>query len=165
MIIIKLSQIRLPALLIICWLAASLPVEPASASATAGFASVIGTWKGESICVGNHPACKNEIAVYRFEAVAGKSDVVVLFGDKIIEGKRVPMGKLEFQFNEVKGELSCDFTINQTHGLWQFKVSGDQMEGTLVTLPSRDLVRRVNVKRVAESEVPAAPAKSEYEEL
>ena len=43
-------------------------------------ASVIGTWTGESNCVGDRPACKNEIVVYRFEAVAGKPGVVTLFG-------------------------------------------------------------------------------------
>jgi len=49
--------------------------------------SVLGTWKGESICFGNRPACKNEVVVYRFEAIPGKAKVVTLFADKIIEGK------------------------------------------------------------------------------
>jgi len=125
--------------------------------------SVLGTWKGESICVGNRAACKNEIAVYRFEAIPGKSNVVLLFADKIIEGQRVPMGKLEFQYNEATGELSCDFSRGQTHGLWQFKVSGDTMVGTLVLLPDKELVRDVKVRRVKESEVPKAPGKDQYE--
>jgi hypothetical protein len=53
--------------------------------------SIVGTWTGESICVGNRPACKNETVVYRFEPVAGRSTLVTLFADKIIKGKRVPM--------------------------------------------------------------------------
>lgn len=125
--------------------------------------SVLGTWTGESICVGDRPACKNEIVVYRFEAIAGKPDVVLLLADKIIEGKRVPMGKLEFHYDETKGELFCEFTKRQTHGLWQYKVSGDQMEGTLVILPNKEVGRRVKVKRVSESEVPPAPAREMYE--
>ena len=125
--------------------------------------SVLGTWTGESICVGDRPACKNEIVVYRFEEIAGKPDVVLLLADKIIEGKRVPMGKLEFHYDETKGELYSEFTKRQTHGLWQYKVSGDQMEGTLVILPNKELGRRVKVKRVSESEVPAAPAREMYE--
>jgi hypothetical protein len=127
-------------------------------------ASVLGTWKGESICVSNRPACKNEIVVYRFEAVPGRPDVVLLFADKIIEGERVPMGKPEFQYNEANGELSCEFTRNQTHGLWQFKLSGDSMEGGLVLLPGREPGRVVKIKRVKESEVPKAPTKDMYEE-
>jgi hypothetical protein len=124
---------------------------------------VLGTWKGDSICVGNRPACKNEVVVYRFEAILGKPGVVLQLADKIIEGQRVPMGKLEFQYNEAKGELSCEFTKGQTHGLWQFTVSADNMEGTLVLLPGKEPARRVKVKRVGEDEVPPAPARESYE--
>ena len=95
--------------------------------------------------------------------MAGKRGVVLPLADKIIEGMRVPMGKLEFQYDEAKGELSCEFTVRQTHGLWQYKVSGDSLEGTLVLLPDRELVRRVNAKRVGEGEVPAAPPKEAYD--
>jgi hypothetical protein len=139
-------------------------LQSAAARLRPNSASVIGTWKGESICVGNRPACKNEIVVYRFEAVPGKAGVVLLFADKIIEGERVPMGKLEFQYNEAKGELSCEFTRNQTHGLWEFKLSGDSMEGGRVLLPAREPGRVVKVKRVRESDVPKAPTKDMYEE-
>jgi hypothetical protein len=125
--------------------------------------SVIGTWTGESVCVGDRPACKNEVAVYRFEAVAGKPGVVTMLADKIINGQREPMGKLDFQYDEAKGTLSGEFTRGQTHGLWQFQVSGDTMEGTLVILPARDLARRVKVRRVRDDQVPAAPARELYE--
>lgn len=128
-----------------------------------GAPSVIGTWTGESICVGNRPACKNEVVVYRFEAVAGKPGVVTMFADKIINGQREPMGKLDFQYDQAKGTLSGEFTRGQTHGLWQFQVSGDTMEGTLVILPARDIGRRVKVRRARDTEVPAAPARDQYE--
>jgi hypothetical protein len=148
---------------ILCFINLSQPSEAATLRHHA--ASVLGTWKGESICVGNRSACKNEIVVYRFEAVLAKSGVVLLFADKIIDGQRVPMGKLEFQYDEAKGELSCEFTKNQTHGLWQFTFSGDAMEGSLVLLPGREPGRRVKVKRVSEAEVPKAPGRDEYEGL
>ncbi|MFN7930046.1 MAG: hypothetical protein U0Y68_19410 [Blastocatellia bacterium] len=83
--------------------------QAAPVSGRAVAPAVLGTWTGESICVGNRPACKNEVVVYRFEAVPGKPQVIAWLADKIIEGKRVPMGKLEFQYDEVKGRLSCDF--------------------------------------------------------
>jgi hypothetical protein len=92
--------------------------------------SVIGTWHGESICFGNRPACKNEEVVYRFEAVPGKKGLVVLLADKIIDGKREIMGKLEFQYDEAKSLLSCEFTRGQTHGLWEFKITADTIEGS-----------------------------------
>jgi hypothetical protein len=125
--------------------------------------AIFGTWKGESICVGTRPACKNEVVVYRFEAVAGKPGAVLLLADKIIDGERVPMGKLEFRYDDSKGELSGEFTVGQTHGLWQFRVRGESMGGTLELLPDRELVRRVSVKRVGEDEVPKPPARESYE--
>ena len=128
-----------------------------------GLASVIGTWSGESICVGDRPACKNETVVYRFEPVAGKSTVITLLADKIIEGKRVPMGKLDFQYDEEGRTLSCEFTRGQTHGVWEFKITGDTMEGTGTVLPDKTLVRRVKVKRVREDQMPAAPDRVSYE--
>jgi hypothetical protein len=137
--------------------------QPTAAPPHSGVSSILGTWKGESICVGsNRPACKNEVVVYQFEAVSGKPDGVLFLADKIIEDKRVPMGKLECRYDEAKGELSCEFTIRQTHGLWQYTVSGDSMNGTLVLLPERELVRRVKAKRVSERDVPAAPARESY---
>ena len=136
-----------------------------SYAATSRAASpVIGTWKGESICAGDNPACKNEVVVYRFEAVAGKPGVVTWFADKIINGQRVPMGRLEFQYDEAKGTLSCEFIKRQTHGLWQFQISGDTIEGTLVLLPARTVGRRIKVTRVREDQVPAAPAREEYDD-
>lgn len=151
----------IPAIVVCC--SPSVPCQPAATPSIVTAPSVFGTWKGESICVGNRPACKNEVVVYRFEAVPGKAGVVLLLADKIIEGQRVPMYKLEFQYDEGKGELSCEFTKRQTHGLWQYKVSGDAMEGTLVLLPDREPGRRVKVNRVREAEVPAAPARDMYE--
>lgn len=124
--------------------------------------SVIGTWHGQSICVGDHPACKNEEVVYRFEAVAGKPGLVTLLADKIIDGKREPMGALEFQYDQAKGTLSGEFTRRQTHGLWEFKLTGDKIEGTLVLLPDKSVARRVTVSRVSEDKVPAAPARELY---
>jgi len=125
--------------------------------------SPYGTWRGESICVGNRPACKDEIVVYRFEQVAGKPGLVLLLADKIINGERMPMYKLEFQYDQANRTLSCEFTRRQTHGLWQYTISGDSMEGTLVLLPHKELGRRIKVKRVTDADVPPAPARESYE--
>lgn len=135
-----------------------------SQSATQSANSVIGTWKGESICVGNsRPACKNEVVVYRFERVAGKSGTVLMLADKIVNGKREAMGKLDCQYNEGKGEVACEFTINQTHGLWAFKLNGTKLDGTLVLLPGRELVRNASALPAKDSDLPPAPARSEYD--
>jgi hypothetical protein len=124
--------------------------------------SIVGTWTGESICVGNRPACKNEVVVYRFEPVAGKSTFVTLLADKLIKGKRIPMYKLDFQYDESKRTLSCDFTQGRTRGTWEYKITGDSMKGTGIVMASKSVARSVKVKRVREDQVPAAPDHDSY---
>lgn len=124
--------------------------------------SLVGTWTGESICVGNRPACKNELVVYRLEPVAGRSTLVTLLADKIIKGKRIPMYKLDFQYDEAKRTLSCDFTQGRTRGTWEYKIIGDSMEGTGIVSAGNSVARRVKVKRVREDQMPAAPDRDSY---
>jgi hypothetical protein len=123
---------------------------------------IAGTWRGESVCVGNRTACKNEVVVYRFEPVAGRSTLITLLADKIIKGKRVPMYKLDFQYDETRHTLSCEFTQGHTHGTWEYKVDGDSMDGTGIVLPGKPIARRVKVKRVREDQLPAAPDRDAY---
>ena len=124
--------------------------------------SLVGTWSGESICVGKRAACKNEVVVYRLEPVAGRSTLVTLFADRIIKGKRVPMYRLDFQYNETRRTLSCDFTQGHTQGTWEYKVLGDSLEGTGIVWPGKSVVRRVKVTRVREDQMPAAPDRNAY---
>ena len=124
--------------------------------------SIVGTWTGRSICVGNRPACKNELVVYRFEPVAGRSTLVTLFADKVIKGKRIPMYRLDFQYDEAKRTLSCDFTQGHTRGTWEYKIIGDSMEGTGIVSAGKSVARRVKVKRVREDQMPAAPDYNSY---
>jgi hypothetical protein len=124
--------------------------------------AVVGTWSGESICVSNRPACKNEVVVYRFEPVSGKSTALTLLADKIIKGKRIPMYKLDFQYDAAKRTLSCEFTKGHTHGTWEYKINGDTIEGTGIVLSSKSVARRVKLKRVREDQMPAAPDRESY---
>lgn len=128
-----------------------------------GIATVIGTWTGTSTCVGNRPACKNEVVVYRIVAVDGKPEVVALYADKIIYGKRVPMGEFDFVYRDTDRTLVCEFHVGQTHGLIELTVSGDAMTGTLVVLPEKTLGRRISVNRVSDDKVPPPPGLDEYE--
>jgi hypothetical protein len=140
----------------------------ASGSAFPGLArpmnasAVAGTWSGESVCVGSRPACKNETVVYRFEPVLRKSTVITLLADKIIRGKRVPMYKLDFQYDEATRTLSCEFTQGHTHGRWEYKITGDTMDGAGIILAGKSVARRVKVKRVREDQMPAAPDHDSY---
>jgi len=150
--------VLMPALVLVL----SIVTFPQEQSGERAALSVLGTWTGTSTCVGNHPACKNEEVVYRFLEIANRPRVVNLLADKIIAGKRVPMGALEFTVAEDGKTLTCEFTRGHTHGIWEYTVSGDQMTGTLVILPEKELGRRVSVHRVAEDKLPKAPSLDDY---
>ena len=57
------------------------------------------------------------------------------------------MGELDFAWDAGEGAWLGEFRIRNIHILWRFVVHGTSMEGTLVDLPERNLVRKVAVKR------------------
>jgi hypothetical protein len=165
--LLRVASRRAPSLLLalplfVACVVAAVSAQPSHDDVIADVTKVLGTWAGDSICVGDRPACKNEHVVYRFVAVDGRPGFVRQLADKVIDGKRVPMGALEFEYNDADGTLTSEFTRGQTHGVWAYKVSGDTMTGTLVILPDKTLGRRVTVRRVREDQVPKAPALEEY---
>ena len=127
-------------------------------------ASILGTWKGTSTCVGNRPACKNEVVVYRLLPIEGHPQQVRWLADKIIDGKREAMGALVFDIDERAGTLRGEFQRNTTHGVWTFEVADGVMKGKLTLLPGGEVGRDVSVRRVKETEVPEAPPLSDYAE-
>ena len=147
-----------------CWptARASLATDAPYQGSALGF--VAGTWTGTSTCVGNRPACKNETVVYRFVPLDGHPERVRLYADKIIDGKRVPMGALVLEVDEPGHRVHGEFTRGQTHGEWSYAVEGDTMTGQLVILPDRSVGRDVKAHRASETEVPAAPPLSDYDE-
>jgi len=148
-----------------CWSLGSHGVLASDAPQLApGLDFVLGTWTGTSTCVGNRPACKNETVVYRFVPLDGHPNEVRLYADKIIDGKRVPMGALVLEVDQRRGTLRGEFTRGQTHGEWSFAVMGKAMTGKLVILPERSVGRDVKARRASGAEVPAAPPISDYDE-
>jgi hypothetical protein len=149
-------------------LVVGLPLAILTASSHAALGSsqtgkdVFGTWTGQSICVGSRPQCKNEEVVYRFQPVPDKPGVATLLADKIIDGKRVPMYRLEFVIDSSGKTVTCEFTKRTTHGIWQYTIDGDEMAGTLVILPDRSLGRTVKVHRVPDDQIGPAPPIEEY---
>lgn len=110
---------------------------------------ILGDWEGESVCVDkNRPACKNEHVVYHITKKDDEADTVTLAADKIIDGKPVEMGVLECKYDASKSTLTCEFTVNSTHGVFEFTVKDDEMEGTLKLLPAGTIGRRVKVRKL-----------------
>jgi hypothetical protein len=94
-----------------------------------------GTWRGDSMCVAKNTACRDESVVYR---ITGTS----VSADKIVEGKPVNMGTLEFHYDAAKEALVCEYA----QGVWQLKMHQGNIEGTLVR-PDGTLLRRVSLHK------------------
>lgn len=123
-----------------------------------------GTWTGKSTCVGEHPACKDEVVVYRFVPFTGAPWQLRCLGDKIVEGKRVPMGALMFQYDDKTKRLRCEFKRGTTRGVWSFAAEGDSLIGELIVPPDGSKVRDVRVHRIDDAHLPPAPALKEYQQ-
>src|SRR6476620_2623864 len=59
---------------------------------------IVGTWRGTSACVDRQaaPACTDEEVIYEIVVGAGRSEAVTVTADKVVDGKRVSMGSLDF---------------------------------------------------------------------
>src|SRR2546421_8134427 len=107
---------------------------------------LVGNWTGESVCVGNIPSCHDEKVIYRV-AKLDEPDKVRITADKIVNGKPETMGVLDFKYDKEKGTLVNEFSNSRYHAVWELKVEGNIMEGTLTLLPDKTVVRHVKVKK------------------
>jgi hypothetical protein len=104
--------------------------------------AITGAWRGESACELRESACRDETVVYRFTPLGDKPDIFSVSGDKIVDGKPVNMGTLEFRYVEKEHALICDYA----QGTWHLTIEGDTMTGTL-TRPDKTVFRRVTLHR------------------
>jgi hypothetical protein len=120
----------------------------ASAGGKGDLAGFLGTWRGTSTCVNLKvaPACKDETVVYEVRR-SDKAGAAILAADKIVEGKRLPMGELEFVYSDKDGCWRSEFTTPRTHGIWCLVVEGRNLTGSLRDLPENAEVRKVQATR------------------
>jgi hypothetical protein len=104
--------------------------------------SIVGVWKGTSICQVKNSPCHDEIAVYHISKTE-KQNVYRCIGNKIVNGQEVEMGEMEFLFDPTKRNLTSVYKETST---WTFAVSGDNMHGTLIS--NNVLFRIVDLKRL-----------------
>jgi len=109
---------------------------------------IVGTWRGTSTCVDRvaAPSCTDEQVVYEVVAAADAPEKVTIKGDKIVDGKRVFMGELEYTLAS-DGSWTAEFQSPRVHSQWRLVVSGDSMTGNAIQLPSGAVVRRLTLQR------------------
>ena len=105
-------------------------------------APVTGAWRGTSECVQADSACQDEVNVYRFNEIAGQPDKFNGSGCKIVDGKEIQMGTLEWTYDPDKHALES----KSPNGTFRLVVDGNRMEGTL-RLPDNTLYRRIHLRR------------------
>ena len=103
-------------------------------------AEVLGTWRGTSTCTDRvaAPACQDETVVYDFRR-GDKTGSVVAKADKIVNGKREPMGELEFAYDTAE-------LYNPRTGTWRatrpMDASRAYATASVVSSPDREYALR-----------------------
>ena len=117
-----------------------------SATLHLGFAqgkpAIAGIWRGQSSCTQKESACHDETVVYRFSPLQEKPGSFSVSADKIVDGKAVNMGTLEFQYVVDEQVLECRYA----QGVWRLSVDGEKMDGTL-TRPDGSVFRRLLLRK------------------
>jgi hypothetical protein len=104
--------------------------------------SVVGVWRGNSICVPRNAACHDEVAVYRVSAIPGKHGRVYVSGGKVVDGKEVVMGSGEWEFDASTHTLSAELPAGDI----VLVANGNTMQGAF-TLHDKTVLRHITLKR------------------
>ena len=107
-----------------------------------------GTWHGTSVCTDRMaaPACKDETVVYIFSA-GEKPDTVRWKADKIVEGKRLPMGELDLAYSRDDSCWRAELTTPRLKMVWCVVVEGTALSGTAILLPGKQIVRKIEARK------------------
>jgi hypothetical protein len=113
-----------------------------AAGADRDVAAIAGTWRGQSVCVTNAPACRDEQVVYYIKEVPERTDVVRIQADRIVDSKAITMGSGEWQYHGAQHTLEWS-TPRQ---VWLLKIAGTHIDGTL-TLADKSIFRKMSLDK------------------
>jgi Protein of unknown function (DUF3224) len=116
-------------------------------SATAQSSGLVGDWSGESICVGEIGACKDEQVVCHLSVDGTDATKVKIGADKIVDGNPDFMGDILLKYDAAKNTLIGYLESPRGRGVWEFTVKGNMMWGTLSLLPEKRIVRQIRVTK------------------
>lgn len=109
----------------------------------------LGEWDGTSSCVDKvkFPSCHDEVVIYHVARSSAGDSYVTLSADKVVGGKAAAMGDLDFRFDPSLKAWTSQIKTSGGNELWSFQVTGSELSGTLVELPSNTLIRKVTAKK------------------
>ena len=132
-------RFRIPYLIVVLLLSTPFGIAQTS--------SLTGDWTGESICFGNNPSCHDEKVVYHISIDTADSTKVKIAADKIVDGKPEWMGDVYLKYDPAKQTLTGDLESSRFHGVWEFSIKGNIIEGGLYILPDRATGRKIRVQK------------------
>ena len=109
---------------------------------------LVGTWRGTSTCadLAAAPSCRDETVVYDFTP-GPKAGTVVWKADKVVDGKRVPMGEMDLTYDAGQTCWSAEFRSPRVHSVWCLIVDGTHLTGTGRLLPGKETIRKIEVRK------------------
>lgn len=109
-------------------------------------AALLGIWRGSSICTGARAACHDETVVWHVTPGA-KPDVVTVAMNKVVDGKELEMGDLDFKIDFAAHRLVGDYDNGRVATRWSFTWTDKKLVGTAVMLPDGTKIRDIVVQR------------------
>jgi hypothetical protein len=104
--------------------------------------SLVGDWRGKSVCVVRDSACRDEDSLYHLTKMVAKPGWFSMKLDKIVDGKPVTMGTTECSYDAAKRALTCEFP----RGIFHFTIQANKMTGTM-NLTDGTLWRRITLTK------------------
>ena len=109
---------------------------------------LLGTWRGTSTCTDRvaAPACNDEVVVYEFTNGV-KAGTVHWAADKVVNGKREPMGEMDLVYDEAEKCWKAEFSSPRVKSVWRLSVDGNKMTGSARLLPGNETIRKIDARK------------------
>jgi hypothetical protein len=92
------------------------------------------------------PACNDEVVVYEFTNGV-KPGTVHWVADKVVSGKREPMGEMDLAYDEAEKCWKAEFSSPRVKSVWRLTVDGSKMTGSATLLPGKAIIRKIDARK------------------
>ena len=102
--------------------------------------SLIGTWKGSSLCQIKNSPCHDETVIYHISKIPG-NDTFYIQANKLVNGVEEDMGIVPCLFDKKTNRLES----TAYNGTWSFLLAKNELTGTLIF--KGNLYRKIKVSK------------------
>jgi hypothetical protein len=105
-------------------------------------ARISGAWRGTSECAVKDSPCHDEVNIYRFAEIPGRPGWFSGTGSKVVDGKEIPMGTLNWIYDAGAHALRSE----SSGATFDLIISGYKIEGRL-TLSDNTVYRHIHLEK------------------